>query len=87
MTPLTDSGTATDHLHAVVEAVCAAIVTLEAVRADTSDAVLDVCSIHSRISAAVECLRQAVAELRAAMEEDPGVLALGFVQGTASILL
>ena len=73
--PLTDSRTPTLHVEAALQAVCAALVTLEAAAART-------CGVHALIGFAIGSLRQAVEELRQAQTEEPCALALGFVAAT-----
>ena len=75
MKPLTDSSTSTLHVEAALQAVCAAIVTLEAAAART-------CGVHALIGFAIGSLRQAIDELRQTQTEEPYALALGFVAGT-----
>ena len=69
-----------DHVRAATEASCEALLAIELLEAadgpDRSD------QDHLHLSQATASLRRALAELRLASPDPPGVLTLGFVLGT-----
>ena len=72
-----------DHIRAATEATCEALLAIELLEAaDGPDR-----SIQDRLhlSQATASLRQAIAELRLACDDPPGVLTLGFVLGTERV--
>ena len=75
MKPLTDPRTSTFHIEAALEAVCAALHTLEAAVARHGGK-------DSLIGLAMGSLHKAVDELRREQAEEPYPLALGFVVET-----
>lgn len=68
---------ATVQIQRALEESCSALITLESLRAAFDDGAAE--ELRSPIEQAIECLRQAIAELRAAAGEDRQILPGEFV--------
>lgn len=79
MTQLRDTRLASHHLEKALECSCVASITLEAMRARTTDATNEIRVVQDQINELIECLRAALDDVRRASGEEPSSLALGFV--------
>lgn len=70
---------ALEHLEAALEATCASMVILEAIRATRHEGVPNTRLIEAQMVNAIASLRQAIAELRRLHDTETSVLAFGFV--------
>lgn len=70
---------ATDHLEIALEATCAALITLEALRLRAARPGFDASSIGRDLAAAAESLRDAIEHLRRSSDVDSRRLAFEFV--------
>lgn len=69
----------THNVEAALEANCAALITLESLRARAAHGGLDTETADQDLSAAIEAVRQAIADLRLSSRFGVTVLTLGFV--------
>ena len=65
------------HIQMALEESCGALITLESLRAEAEEEVPN--ELQEAVQRAIECLRQAIAELRSAAGEDARVLPGEFV--------
>ena len=79
MTQPDDCTPAPDHLRTALEASCGALIMLEWIRRETAAAEIDADSLQARLTDTIESLHRATAELRLARDDEPSVLAFGFV--------
>jgi hypothetical protein len=79
MTQLRDTHLASHHLEKALECSCVALMTLESMRARTSDVTNEIRLAQGQIKELIESLRAALDDLRRARGEKSSPLALGFV--------
>jgi hypothetical protein len=79
MSDASQSSTVHDHVEAALEASCDALIALQLVRVLVAEDPVDLQAVHVQASEAVDCLRQAVDELRLTLTRDPSSVSLGFV--------
>jgi hypothetical protein len=79
MTQLRDTQLASHHLEKALECSCVALITLESMRARTSDVTNEIRLVQGQINELIESLRAALDDLRRARGEESSPLALGFV--------
>jgi hypothetical protein len=79
MTQLRDTQLASHHLEKALECSCVALITLESMRARTSDVTNEIRLVQGQINELIESLRAALDDLRRARGEESTPLAFGFV--------
>ena len=79
MNPSPDQRSPADHVESALEVICGALVTLESVSESASRDPVDARGVQRVTSQAIESLRQAIAELRLALDAGTATLVPGFV--------
>lgn len=72
------------HLEAAVEASCAALVALKAMRAQPAELTCEIRDVEAGIVQTIDWLRSAISELRSLHGEQTSFLAFGFVLETTA---
>jgi hypothetical protein len=79
MKPSPERRSAADHVESALEVICGALVTLESVSESANRGPVDAKGVQRLTSQAIESLRQAIAELRLALDAGTATLVPGFV--------